>query len=147
MARGKHFCFRIAGQGRLAVTLVACASSGGVLADGAPAAPTTEPATIARDLGLGEWKGSLSEATFFEEDFQDDSSAAPAAELAAGLDVQVEQKRRKFRTRVVDFMQDRSAAFGHMTDFLLGGADSGWHLVVDPVGDDEYVLQWKAKFR
>jgi hypothetical protein len=72
---------------------------------------------------------------------------APAQELATGLGLQVQKKRRKFRQRAVNWMGDRSVAVGRMTDFLLGGADSGWHLVVDPTGTDEYVLEWKARFR
>jgi hypothetical protein len=151
MARGFDRCrSRIAGQGRLAAGLVACALSGGVRADAPrPAALPVLPDTAAA-IGLETdlaWDDSLARATFFDEGFQGTPSSAPAAELAAGLDVQVEQKRRKFRSRVVDFMQDRSVAFGRMTDFLLGGADSGWHFVVDPTGEDEYTLQWKAKFR
>jgi hypothetical protein len=73
--------------------------------------------------------------------------AAPAYELAAGLDVRVEQKRRKFRSGAVDWMAQRSVAMGKMTDLLLGGADTGWHVVVDPRGADEYILEWKVRFR
>lgn len=150
----------IAGHGRLAVACFALSLSGVMRADDMSAAAVDAlpddaldaavmaPATLADNgIDLGTWNASLADATFFEKDFQGDDAAAPATELAAGLDVQVDQKRRKFRARVVDYMAHQSAAFGHMTDFLLGGADSGWHFVVDPTGEDEYTLQWKAKFR
>lgn len=78
---------------------------------------------------------------------QGSEADAPAHELAAGLNVQVTKSRRKFRTRAVNWMTDRSVAMGVVTDFLLGGGDSGWHLVADVTGTDEYVLEWKAKFR
>ncbi len=71
---------------------------------------------------------------------------APAAELATGLDVHVGQQRRKLRERAVEWMADRSTPVGFMTDLLLGGADSGWHVVVDPSGDDQYILEWKLRF-
>lgn len=111
-------------------------------------ASSQAPAALADNgMVLGAWNDSLSRATFFDEDFQSDAGEAPADELAAGLGVEVDQKRRKFRARIVDYMESRGAAFGRMTDFLLGGADSGWHFVVDPTGEDQYTLQWKAKFR
>lgn len=150
----------IAGQGRLAVACVVLSLSGVTRADDMIAAVAAalpeyslDAALQAPDLladggiYLGTWDSSLAAATFFDKDFQSNAAAAPASELSAGLGVEVDQKRRKFRARVVDFMADRSASFGRMTDFLLGGADSGWHLVVDPIGEDEYVLEWKAKFR
>jgi hypothetical protein len=98
---------------------------------------------------VGTHAGALSNAILPDSDFDAQSAAglAPAPELAAGLNVQVTQKRRKFRTRAVDWMSDRSTAAGTMTDFLLGGADSGWHLYADVTGTDEYVLEWKARFR
>ena len=68
--------------------------------------------------------------------------AAPARSSPRASTSQVDQKRRKFRA-CVDYMAHRSRPFGHMTDFLLGGADSGWHFVVDPTGEDEYTLEWK----
>jgi hypothetical protein len=71
---------------------------------------------------------------------------APAAELATGLDVRVGHQRRKLRERAVEWMADRSSPVGVMTDLLLGGADSGWHVVVDPSGDDKYILEWKLRF-
>ena len=74
-------------------------------------------------------------------------SAAPALELAAGLDVRVDHKRRQFRSDAVSWMTQRSLAMGTMTDLLLGGADTGWHVVVDPMGAEEYILEWKVRFR
>ncbi len=73
--------------------------------------------------------------------------AAPAQELAAGLDVAIQHNQRKFRSSAVSWMTQRSAAMGRMTDLLLSGSDSGWHLVVDPRGADEYILEWKIRFR
>jgi hypothetical protein len=75
------------------------------------------------------------------------TSAIPAQELAAGLDVKVDQSRRRFRSGAVSWMMQRSAAMGRMTDLLLSGSDTGWHLVVDPRGSDEYILEWKIRFR
>jgi hypothetical protein len=74
-------------------------------------------------------------------------SAIPAQELAASLEVSVAHKRRRFRSGAVSWMTQRSPAMGKMTDLLLGGADTGWHLVVDPRGADEYILEWKIRFR
>ena len=96
--------------------------------------------------GLG--RQGLASAVMPDADPLDEAATtAPAAELAAGLDLQVDRNRRKFRTRAIDWVKDQSLAAGHLADFLVGGADSGWHLTVDPRGDDEYSLQWKVKFR
>ena len=73
--------------------------------------------------------------------------AAPAPELAEGLNVRIDQKRRKFRSSAVRWMAQRSLTMGTMTDLLLTGSDTGWHVVVDPRGADEYILEWKIRFR
>ncbi len=78
---------------------------------------------------------------------EETSAVVPSAELAANLNVQLDRSRRKFRTRTIDWVKGRSVAVGQLADFLVGGADSGWHLRVDPRGDDEYMLQWQARFR
>jgi len=75
------------------------------------------------------------------------ASPAPASELATHLDVRLERSRRKFRTRAIDWVKDRSLAVGYLADFIIDGGDSGWHLDVDLRGEDEYMLQWKARFR
>jgi hypothetical protein len=73
--------------------------------------------------------------------------SAPAHEMASGLGLQVERKRRRFRQRAIGWLADKSRPAGWVSDFIIGGADSGWHLVMDPSGDDEYILEFKAKFR
>jgi len=73
--------------------------------------------------------------------------AAPAQELAEGLNVRMDQKRRRFRNSAVRWMAQRSVTMGTMTDLLLTGSDTGWHVVVDPRGSDEYILEWKIRFR
>lgn len=95
------------------------------------------------------WDPALAAALLPDPDFEPASpaAAAPAQELATGLGIQVEKKRRRFRQRAVNWMSDYSTSAGFLADFLIGGADSGWHLVVDPTGTDEYILEWKAKFR
>ncbi len=98
------------------------------------------------EAGLGG-QGLASGVMPAGDPLDDAATAAPAAEQAAGLDLQVDRNRRKFRTRAIDWVKDQSVAAGHLADFLVGGADSGWHLTVDPRGDDEYSLQWKVKFR
>jgi hypothetical protein len=110
------------------------------------ALPPAQAGATAPGALVAEWNQSLADAAFFGADFQSDAAAAPAAELVEGVDVQVTQKRRKFRARAIDWMSERSETMGLMTDLLLGGADTGFHLVVDPTGQDEYILEWKARF-
>jgi hypothetical protein len=74
-------------------------------------------------------------------------SHASAHELAGNLNVQIDQKRRKFRNRTVNFVAERSVFAGTMTDLLLDGSDTGWHLAVDATGTREYVVEWKTRFR
>lgn len=83
------------------------------------------------------------------QDFGQDmiGEAVPAEELAAGLTVRVDHRRRKFRSDAVSWMTQHSATMGTMTDLLLGGSDSGWHVVVDPAGNQKYILEWKVRFR
>lgn len=96
-------------------------------------------------LPLGE--RGLASAVMPDQAVPDDAAAAaPADELAAGLGMQVDRNRRKFRAKAIDWVMDRSVAVGHLADFLVGGADSGWHLTVDPRGEDQYTLQWQARF-
>ncbi|MCC7488656.1 MAG: hypothetical protein IT485_03325 [Gammaproteobacteria bacterium] len=100
------------------------------------------------EMGGGLGAHGLASAVMPGSELSDDAeAAAPAAELAAGLDLQVDRNRRKFRTRAIDWVMDQSVAAGYLADFLVGGADSGWHFTMDPRGDDEYSLQWKVKFR
>jgi hypothetical protein len=117
----------------------------------AVAAPalTTAPLSLEPPVPFSVALTGLSGAVLPDGDFdaQRASNAAPAQELATGLGVQVDKKRRKFRTRAVNWMEKQSPALGTMTDFLLGGGDSGWHLAADVTGTEEYVLEWKVKFR
>lgn len=117
--------------------------------DGAQAVASPLEIPVLELLEPGSLDPALTAAVLPDGDFSLAAAedVAPAPELATGLGLQVQKKRRKFRQRAVNWMGDRSAAVGRMTDFLLGGADSGWHLVVDPTGTDEYVLEWKARFR
>ncbi len=103
------------------------------------------PAETLAALGQGEFH--VVSAFMLDEALASPDADAPAYELAEGLGVQVEQSRRAFRARALDWVTDRSIAMGHMADFFTGGADSGWHLTVDLRGDDEVQLQWKARFR
>ena len=145
----------VAGQGRLvAAFALALAATGAVAGDSlalesSPATAAQADVPVAAVLaGLGRWQVSLAEAALPAE--QADPSVAaevPAHELAAGLDVQITQNRRQFRARALDWVRERSINAAEMADFLVGGGDSGWHLTVDPRGDDEYQLQWKARFR
>jgi hypothetical protein len=151
--------FLTAGQGRLAVSILAmtfarAAAAGDGAADPAGQtwhhdfdAASTAPVLTVPLATPESLAASAIIAETDDEGANSAGSAAPAQELAARLDVRVEQKRRKFRTSAVTWMEQRSVAMGRMTDFLLGGADSGWHLVVDPTGADEYMLQWKFRFR
>jgi hypothetical protein len=75
-----------------------------------------------------------------------DEVAAPAQELAEGLSVQITQSRRKFRARAVSWLTDRSVPAGMLGDLLLGGAETGWHVVASPGGHGEYILEWKTRF-
>lgn len=135
-------------MGRLAATLCACFCA--ALPAGAAPPPATAPVVAgeaaAPAVVLAAWESGLVDAVL-DTPAEPVDAAAPAQELAAGLDVQVTQKRRKFRARAIDWMSERSLAMGHMTDLLLGGADEGFHLVVDPSGDDQYILEWKVRFR
>lgn len=139
------------------VLCLACVAPSATAAEAVAApAPTTAPLSLDLPVLLSvpvlDLDGSttgLSGAVLPDGDFdaQAASNAAPAQELATGLGVQVDKKRRKFRTRAVNWMEKRSPALGTMTDFLLGGGDSGWHLAADVTGTEEYVLEWKVKFR
>jgi hypothetical protein len=100
-----------------------------------------------RATTFADWEDSLADAVFFDASTQEQGDVAPAHELAEGLDVEVTQKRRKFRARAIDWVTERSAPMGRLTDFLLGGADTGVHLVADPTGQDEYKLEWQIRFR
>ncbi|MCC7329389.1 MAG: hypothetical protein IT484_04445 [Gammaproteobacteria bacterium] len=123
----------------------------GALADQPPAAtahdfdPDAAVSQVVAPLVAGGT--GLAAAVAVDLDAPDDSAAAPAVELATGLNVQMDLNRRKFRTRAIDWVMDRSVTVGYLADFLVGGADSGWHLGVDLRGDDEYTLQWRARFR
>lgn len=75
------------------------------------------------------------------------TGSAPASELATHLDARLDRSRRKFRARAIDWVKDQSLAVGYFADFIIDGGDSGWHLDVDLRGEDEYMLQWKARFR
>jgi len=129
-----------AGSGRRAATAIACLWAFPALAE-PPAAPAVDAAAPV----VAAWEAGLVDAVLDAP--TEAAAAAPAQELAAGLDVQVTQKRRKFRAQAIDWMADRSLVMGHVTDLLLGGADEGFHLVVDPSGDDQYILEWKVRFR
>ncbi len=150
--------FATAGQGSLAVVFGVLAMTAAARADERAAPAPARPQDLQFDMSLslstapesiallGEWRSSLVDAAFFDDGFQPEVATAPALELAAGLNVEVDQKRRKFRAKAVDWITDRSVAMGKMTDFLLGGAETGWHVVIDPTGQDEYILEWKVKF-
>lgn len=146
--------------GRLIPAIVLCLAcvARSVLADDAVTAAASGTAPLSLEppvvlsvplLDLGSSATSLSGAVLPDGEFdaQAASNAAPAQELATGLGVQVDKKRRKFRTRAVNWMEKQSPALGSMTDFLLGGGDSGWHLAADVTGTQEYVLEWQVKFR
>ena len=147
-----------AGQGRLVVALFACGIAQAACAGDTPAAPSGQ--TSPEDFDAASSARLLTErlamlnplftASAMPADEIEQASAngaAPAQELAAGLDVSVDQKRRKFRSVAVSWMTQRSLAMGRMTDLLLGGADTGWHVVVDPGAADVYMIQWKVRFR
>lgn len=141
-----------AGQGRPAAVLVLLLAACATAADEPPEQadpPGTSLSAADALAGLDhDWDVTLAEAVLPGEQAASSGKAdAPAHELAEGLGVQVEQSRRKFRASAMDWISERSATVGRMADFLVGGGDSGWHLTVDPRGDDEYQLQWKARFR
>lgn len=75
------------------------------------------------------------------------TDGVPASELVTHLDARLDRSRRKFRVRAIDWVKDQSLAVGYFADFIIDGGDSGWHLDVDLRGEDEYMLQWKARFR
>lgn len=139
-----------AGQGRPAVVLFLLLAAATAGAD-APAGDTSlqldlPPADML--TGFGQWDTVLASAVLPGAAIGNPVDVeAPAYELAEGLEVQVVHNRRKFRARAMDWVSERSLAIGQFADFIIGGADSGWHLTVDPRGDDEYQLQWKARFR
>jgi hypothetical protein len=154
----------LTGKTKTAVRLIpavllclACATPSATAAEAVAApAPITAPLSLEPPVlftvALLDLDGSttgLSGAVLPDGDFdaQAASNAAPAEELATGLGVQVDKKRRKFRTRAVNWMEKQSPALGTMTDFLLGGGEGGWHLAADVTGTEEYVLEWKVKFR
>ncbi len=142
-----------AGQGRPAVVLflpLLVLGAGPACADLPSSGVPLEFELTAADAftGAGGWDNVLAAAVLpSDEDLTAADVDAPASELAEGFDVRVVHSRRKFRARAMDWISARSEAVGHMADFIVGGADSGWHLTVDPRGDDEYQLQWKARFR
>lgn len=114
-------------------------------------AAQSPPAATAAGLRLvpGAWE--FAPMSFILPDAQlaraTHTTAAPAYELASGLGLQVERKRRRFRQRAVNWVTDQSEPAGWLTDFLLDGDDSGWHLVMDPTGDDQYLLEFNMQFR
>lgn len=149
---------RITTTGSTGPAVILCLLAQAALADEEVLVASAEAASLQVDLppslsisadAFGTATGGLSGALLPDGGFAAQSAAgvAPAPELAEGLDVQVHQKRRKFRTRAVNWVSDRSSPVGVMTDFLLSGADSGWHLAADVTGTDEYVLEWKTRFR
>jgi hypothetical protein len=145
--------FLIAGQGRLAVAILAILFMRSACAGDVASGPVGrawqdfDAASLARALAvpLTALQPLVTSAVAPTED--DLGGGATAQELVARLDVRVQQKRRKFRAEAIDWLGQQSVAMGRMGDFLLGGADSGLHLVVDPIGADEYVLEWKVRFR
>lgn len=147
-----------AGHGRLVVTFFAFGLAQGACAGDTSAPPAGRPSHEDFDAAsapqmltpqLAVLEPLFTTAVMPDDEIQQASSdsAAPAQELAAGLDVRVDHKRREFRSDAVSWMTQRSLAMGRMTDLLLGGADTGWHVVVDPTGADEYILEWKIRFR
>lgn len=142
---------QVAGQGRPAAAVALLLAAAAAHAGDPPAAAVADEISLSAAealSGLGQWDMTLAEAVLPGDQAAHALEAdAPAHELAEGLGVQVEQSRRKFRAQAMDWITGRSQAVGRMADFLIGGGDSGWHLTVDPRGDDEYQLQWKARFR
>jgi len=83
------------------------------------------------------------------------TDTAPAGgEPAAALTVDEEQAPQdpsrqwpRFQASALQWVQQGSAGVLRVAEFLVGGGDSGWQLMVDPTGEDEYQLRWEARFR
>jgi hypothetical protein len=100
-----------------------------------------------QNLGrAGQWNLALASAVAPQATVAGEAQAT-AGELAAGLGVEDAPSQRRFHVRAMDWIDARSAKFGSVVSFFVGGGDSGWQLTVDPVDKDEYQLEWKARFR
>ena len=62
------------------------------------------------------------------------------------LEFTISESRSNFRADVIDWIYERNATVGWVSDFALPGSKMPVHLDVDP-GDKEVVLEWKIKFR
>ncbi|MGI9341559.1 MAG: hypothetical protein ACR2QV_01835 [Gammaproteobacteria bacterium] len=73
---------------------------------------------------------------------------AEEAEPAAADEIRFEMsdKRSNIRAGVIDWIKERNATVGLVSDFALPGSKAPLHLDIDP-GDDEFVIEWDIKFR
>ena len=65
---------------------------------------------------------------------------------ASELEFSISESRSNFRADVIDWIHERNAAVGWVSDFALPGSKMPVHLDVDP-GDKQVVLEWKVRFR
>lgn len=70
--------------------------------------------------------------------------ALPAA--ADEIRFEMSDGRPDFRAGIIDWIKERNATIGRVSDFALPGSKAPLHLDVDP-GDDEVVLEWDVRFR
>jgi hypothetical protein len=70
--------------------------------------------------------------------------AQPAA--ADEIRFEMSNERSNIRADVIDWIEERNAIIGRVSDFALPGSKAPLHLDIDP-GDDEFVLEWDIKFR
>ena len=81
-------------------------------------------------------------ATASARGYADEAQPVDADEIR----FEISDKRKNFRAGVIDWIYERNAAIGWVSDFALPGSKAPLHLDVDP-GDDEYVLEWDIRFR
>ena len=62
------------------------------------------------------------------------------------LEFTISESRSNFREDVIDWIYERNATVGWVSDFAMPGSKMPVHLDVDP-GDKEVVLEWKISFR
>lgn len=74
------------------------------------------------------------------------SAEETTSQSADQIQFAISEKRSNFRASVIDWIYERNATVGWVSDFALPGSKAPLHLEVDP-GDDEVVLEWNIRFR
>lgn len=144
--RQVSFRCRLAGRAFAAALAVAAGCAGA--AEPVPVADLDPLAAAFRAaLMPGRWDLPLAAALLPDEQALAAREAGSIPEQAGGPAIQAAEKGRLLHQSALQWVQRRSVGVARLADFIIGGGDSGWYLTVDPRGEDEYQLQFQARFR